>query len=102
MLNIEGVAVSLSVHQLLHFFSAMRATVTTTISAILDDSLQEFLITQLEDEFFKEGRDVTGQDQRIKGNKFGIIKARYILPYLLGSSRLVSFSVDIIFPFISG
>jgi hypothetical protein len=39
-----GVAVSLSVHQLLHFFSATRATTATTISTILDDCMQEFPI----------------------------------------------------------
>jgi hypothetical protein len=49
MLNTEDVAVSLSVHQLLHF-SAMRATTQATISTVLDDDLQEFPTSQLEDE----------------------------------------------------
>jgi hypothetical protein len=47
-------------------------------------------------------KDITVQDLRIKGNKSGLIKARYLLAYLLGSSRLVSLSVKISFPFISG
>jgi hypothetical protein len=35
-------------------------------------------------------KDVMGRDQGIKGNKFGLNKVRYLLPYLLVSSRLVS------------
>jgi hypothetical protein len=42
------------------------------------------------------------RDQGIKGNKSSLIKVRYLLPYLLQSSRLVSLSVEISFPFISG
>jgi hypothetical protein len=38
MHNIEVMAVSLSMHQLLHFVSAMRAMVATTVSTVLDDN----------------------------------------------------------------
>jgi hypothetical protein len=57
MLNTEGVGVSLSRHQLMHFFSATRATGAMTILTVLDDVLQEFPTTQLEDELvFQRGK----------------------------------------------
>jgi flagellar motor protein MotB len=68
MLNTEGVAVSLSMHQLMHFFSAMRATGAATISTILDDGQQEFPIAQLEDElFFQRGKRCHGPRLGNKG-----------------------------------
>jgi flagellar motor protein MotB len=62
------VAVSLSMHQLMHFFSAMRATGAATISTILDDGQQEFPIAQLEDElFFQRGKRCHGPRLGNKG-----------------------------------
>jgi hypothetical protein len=37
----------------------------------------------------------------VNGNKSGLIEARYLLSYLLGSLRLVFLPVEIIFSFMS-
>jgi hypothetical protein len=56
MLNTEGVADSLSVHQLLHFFSVTRATAATTISTALGRRPP----AQLEDELVFKGKECQG------------------------------------------
>jgi hypothetical protein len=87
----------------------MRVTTVATISTALGDNRKTFASPARGRAGFQGGRtvrglnnDVTVRDHEIKGNKSGLIKARYILSYLLGSSRLVSLSVEISFPFISG